>query len=251
MSELLPYQTAEIRFLAEEAIAHLPEEYGATLRQLLWQVFQMWKLDHGDRRPVIGLSQAKKTQNALVNLTLAVSAVDFEKAEPYQCAGPSVLNNIDLAFRLWKEKYGPFMSAARTASIPQVFAVITLHELDGSIEADSLLRVQDLLQTFEKVGLEAQIARLSPQAAIGKKFTEGRKTNTGGPIRKAIARELKRTPGIKNAALWGALAAKPPRGWQFFDNRHGKYIEGAEADQGMEYRRFCTVASEERKKLQQ
>ena len=82
----------------------------------------------------------------------------------------------------------------------------------------------------------------------GKKFTAGRKPNSGGPIRKAIAKLLKKDPAAKNPVLWKALSDAPPRGWTFFDNRVGKYCEGP-GSASMNYGRFCNVTSEERGKL--
>lgn len=82
-----------------------------------------------------------------------------------------------------------------------------------------------------------------PLAHVGKKFKP--KGRGMGPIRKAIARLLKRNPGMKNAALWEALSANPPRDWEIRDNNLGKYIEGPKAA-NMNYARFCNVAAEER-----
>lgn len=83
--------------------------------------------------------------------------------------------------------------------------------------------------------------------AIGLKFRSGRKLGTTGPIRKAIARELQKHPDMKNAQLWKALAAKPPKGWTFFDNHLGKYIEGPKGGQEMSYRTFLNAAALERR----
>lgn len=85
---------------------------------------------------------------------------------------------------------------------------------------------------------------------LGEKFSAGRKSGTKGPVRKAIEKLLKKAPNLKNPELWDALAAKPPRGWTFFNNHLGQYIEGPNpAEDHMVYRRFCTVCGEERKKL--
>lgn len=71
-----------------------------------------------------------------------------------------------------------------------------------------------------------------PEALDALRFKQGRKPGTGGPIRKAIARLLKKKP-LKNAEIWQALSLNPPRGWQFLENRLGKYIEGPRAEDGM------------------
>jgi hypothetical protein len=99
--------------------------------------------------------------------------------------------------------------------------------------------------------MACRAAGMLPAAKIGSKFTRGRKPGSSGPIRKAIARLLAKTPTMKNAELWQSIEAKPPRGWRVFDNAVGRYIEGPKAGDGMAHERFCTVASEERKKLNQ
>lgn len=104
-------------------------------------------------------------------------------------------------------------------------------------------------KTPEELRAEREgLRRLISLSERGRKFVAGRKPNTGGPIRKAIARLLKRQR-MSNSTLWDALASRPPRGWTFLDNRQGKYCEGPKAGEGMNYARFCNVASEERGKL--
>jgi hypothetical protein len=91
----------------------------------------------------------------------------------------------------------------------------------------------------------------NPLADVGEKFSKGRKLGTGGPIRKAIARLLKKNPLLKNVELWNMLASRPPRGWQFYDRpKIGRYIEGPKGGDGMSYARMRTVAAEERRKLE-
>lgn len=86
-------------------------------------------------------------------------------------------------------------------------------------------------------------------AATGKTFREGRKVNSVGPIRKAIAREVRKNPSLMPRYLWAILARKPPKGWEFFDNSEGKYIEGPKGGQGMKYVHFSAVCKEEKDKL--
>lgn len=90
-----------------------------------------------------------------------------------------------------------------------------------------------------------------PSYTLGKKMRAGRKPGTPGPVRLAIRRYLKKNPAAKNQEIWAALQAKPPRGWTFMENRLGRYIEPPSGTQGMEYRRFLNVCSEERKSLKQ
>lgn len=89
-----------------------------------------------------------------------------------------------------------------------------------------------------------------PYMLTGKKFKEGRKAGTVGPIRKAIAKLLKISPTMKTADVWKALAKRPPTGWTFYDSaRLGKYAEGKTPSDAMAFARFSNVCAEERKKL--
>lgn len=83
---------------------------------------------------------------------------------------------------------------------------------------------------------------------LGEKFSSGRKSGTKGPVRKEIEKLLKKNPTLKTPELWDALFAKPPRGWEFRNNRVGKYAEGPDGA-NMNWARFQNVCSEERKKL--
>lgn len=95
-------------------------------------------------------------------------------------------------------------------------------------------------------------AHMLVRAASGLSFTTGRKVGTKGPIRKAIAHLLKKHPAMKNPELWDAIKAKPPKGWEFFNNSPGRCADGPpmktdERRSTLSYGRFCTVCGEERK----
>ncbi|MCB4365735.1 hypothetical protein KIH07_18520 [Hydrogenophaga taeniospiralis] len=93
----------------------------------------------------------------------------------------------------------------------------------------------------------------APLMAKAKKFEP--KGRGKGPIRKLIAKLLKKSPSMKNPALWDAVQAHPPRGYSVKDNHLGKYIEGptpsdkTKERNDMDYRRFSNICSEERKSL--
>ena len=91
---------------------------------------------------------------------------------------------------------------------------------------------------------------LIPSAQLGKKFSAGRKVGTVGPVRAEIRRYLKRSPTARTAEIWSSLESKLPRGWEFFDNRLGRYIE-TNGPESTSYRRFGNIVSEERKLLAQ
>ncbi|WP_031598407.1 hypothetical protein [Ferrovum myxofaciens] len=84
-------------------------------------------------------------------------------------------------------------------------------------------------------------------AQTGEKFLSGRKPGTGGPIRKCIAKHLKKTPSMTNESLWDAIKGNPPTGFTVCDNRAGKYIEGPAKFHNMNFERFCNVCAEERR----
>src|SRR6267154_658399 len=93
---------------------------------------------------------------------------------------------------------------------------------DAAQAAAQALRLGDLLA-------EANIKfRWEKTALIGKKFVAGRKSGTGGPIRKALVLLLEKNPSLKNEELWKAIAASPPRGWEARENQLGKYFDGPE-----------------------
>jgi hypothetical protein len=95
---------------------------------------------------------------------------------------------------------------------------------------------------------QLSLAHATPLAMQGQKFSAGRKSGTGGPIRRAIAALLKKNPTMRPRELWATLSKRPPHGWTFCDNRLGRYIEGPKA-QSMSYGRFSNVCKEERDKL--
>jgi hypothetical protein len=118
-------------------------------------------------------------------------------------------------------------------------------------ESDSIRTATMLAEIARVDSLAQEIQRmlLEPNAALGEKFRRGRRVNTGGPIRKAIALALKRDQDMKPREIWAALAANPPRGWAFNENRLGRYIEGPKASDGMKYARFSNICNEERAKI--
>ncbi|RRA01111.1 hypothetical protein [Burkholderia cepacia] len=79
------------------------------------------------------------------------------------------------------------------------------------------------------------------------RFAAGRQRGAVGPIRLAIRAALARAPGASTDELWRMVAAAPPRGWTLHDNRAGKYAEGPEAGQNVDYRAFANHASAERR----
>jgi hypothetical protein len=106
--------------------------------------------------------------------------------------------------------------------------------------------IEALFLNAENIGYRWSVHK---KAQLGARFTNGRKSGTGSPIRKKIAGLLKKNPDMKNKELWEKITENPPRGWAYYDTRQGKYFEGPKLEQ-MHQRRFFNVCSEERGRFQ-
>lgn len=118
-----------------------------------------------------------------------------------------------------------------------------------ALEKTDMEAFHEAQRSFEKVR-EAlvKLGPVSDTALVGRKFQKGRKKGSAGPIRKRIEKELAIDQTLKPRQLWEKIKAKPPNGWEFFDNSLGRYAEGPH-QQNMSYARFCNVCSEERSAL--
>lgn len=166
LGRLLPSQVDEVKAEAENHFTNWPPKYKSALWEYLKTVFLLWKIEHGDRSPKSGL--------------LLGTPVEFETAEPYQCAGIGISNNIDLAFKLWAEKYPPFMKVIDTVTTPKVFAMLLLHETNETVDFKSITNVRDLLHDYEKLTLKFEKEKLqaildlsTPHIARGTKILGG------------------------------------------------------------------------------
>lgn len=113
------------------------------------------------------------------------------------------------------------------------------------------------VETDWNARLAQEVRSLEPLASTGKKFVSGRKSNSDGPLTKAVAAHLKRNVDHNPEQVWTALAKKPPKGMTFVDSpKLGRYIEydkrthkGELKDTG--FRRFANVVYRKRKQAQQ
>lgn len=88
-----------------------------------------------------------------------------------------------------------------------------------------------------------------PTALYGQVMKQGRKPGTVGPIRKAIKRILKRHPSYSPLDIWNSFFHNPPKGWTITHDRNGRRIKAPNAGNGMAYRRFCNIVSDEKGRL--
>lgn len=131
-------------------------------------------------------------------------------------------------------------------------------ELAGGVDGDEASRPLPFVRTINELASfvygvslgerEGLCFLAGEQAEIGQRFKQGRKAGTFGTIRKEVAKLLTKQPDMRTPAIWKAIASKPPKGWQAFDNHLGKYLEGPGSD-SMGYRRFQNICSEVRKKI--
>ena len=118
----------------------------------------------------------------------------------------------------------------------------SLHDyVSGSFDL-AVSRFQTLHARCLYYGLSLAVA---PDIQLVEKFKG--KGRGKGPVRKAIRDLLDANPGMKTTAIWSAIKAHPPRGHTVMENRIGKYIEGLNPGENMDYKRFSNVCSEERK----
>lgn len=244
------------------------EEEVRALRDSLQSVFEQWRDEKGTFPEATG--GLLGSFNIYEGKTLA-------ECPPYACMGERWADYPRLLAKLRAEQYPPLLELEAKADnlcnppptlpdhIPRlpaadtkpgmqrILAALILSEAAaGNVEsaAKAHLELRHIQAENEQ---RASKSRLEGQKVIhefaltGIKFRKGRKVNTGGPIRKAIIRELKKHPDMKNPELWDALVDRPPKGWEFCDNRQGRYAVGPHG-QPMSYARFCNVCGEERKK---
>lgn len=250
-------------------VCHGDEAYVRKIRDALESVFKLWQLEHG--------TLPNDAHGGLLGNIYA--GKPLAECPPYACMGEWGTDYFDLLARLKNEKYPALMQLEDAVSHPpkptkelpkyvprlpawdskpglqQILAALILSEavaenIDVVAKAHwQLRRILDENEWRTKESLQAAQKVIHALATTGAKFKQGRKVNTGGPIRKAIARELKRNPSLMPRHLWAKLASKPPKGWEFCDNSEGKYIEGPKGGEGMGYARFSEVCKEERDKL--
>ena len=267
MNRLAPVELHNMRHAAERELSGLSSDAKAKLLHAVHYVFYLWKADHGDRSPKNGLG--RKTGNINADISSAIRPIRFEEAAPYQCADFEVLNNIDLAFKLWRDGYEPFMVIMNAVGTTRIFAAIMLDEVDAGYDFRSAMNALTLLQEGMKAGMEAKIAAMSPLAESGLKFLEaqadrarkprGKITEDGetiGSIIKNLALSVE-NQGESAKSLWPRLYAElEERGLapqdidgNGSDLRTTKYLYFANDERrSITFRQFANCVSDSRKR---
>lgn len=94
---------------------------------------------------------------------------------------------------------------------------------------------------------------LAPMASVGKKFRDGRKPGTLGPVRKALRASIKKNCALSTLELWDNVANRlKGKGWTAYDTaKTGRYLEGPAAGDNVNYSTFASYATQERKAYKQ
>lgn len=242
------------------------------LRDSLQSVFEKWRDERGT---------FPEASDGLLGGFNMYEGMTLAECPPYACMGERWSDYADLLAKLRAEQYPPmleleakannvhtFNPCLQTINVPgmpvidakpgmqRILAALILSEAaagDEQSAAKAHLEFKRIRSETERQQNEAMrpvqevVHGLATFAVPFKK--NSRKPRKPSPIRKAIARELKKNPSLMPRHLWKILASSPPNGWEFFDNSAGKYIEGPKGGDGMGYARFSEVCKEERDKL--
>lgn len=111
-------------------------------RESLWQAlditFGLWKNECAKREEV-----SLNSLNALLRGAQPVSDEEFEKAEPWQCAGFGVRCRTELAFKLWTDNYERFKKITDQMGVLPVFALLASRE--NPMYAPAIIRTAGML----------------------------------------------------------------------------------------------------------
>lgn len=192
----------------------------------------------------------KKAGIGLQNFGKPVNVDDFELARHL------VDSNNPAMAKIVKNAKGLPVLTAYLAVLTSGAELPPEHLLESALPfAIASLSVEGDVAKLWNQKLQSEIVRLEPLAKTGEKFTNGRKKEALGPLTKAVRNRLKNHPHENAAAVWSALAVRPPKGLTFCDNRAGKYVEydkrthtGNLRNTG--YRRFANIVTSEVKRLE-
>jgi hypothetical protein len=91
------------------------------------------------------------------------------------------------------------------------------------------------------------VRALRPKAAVGEKFTAGRKKGSVGRLRMWVRTFIGKYPTASAAQAWAALAKRPPKGFTVVEGfRAHVWVDGA-GETGLA--RFKNIVSEERRAM--
>lgn len=179
---------------AMEDLNGVPDDQIDKLVKWLETIFELWKLECGDRDPKgAGL--------------LGAGRVEFSEAAPFHCAGHGVLNNIDLTLKLWAENYPPMVTLIEKISLRRTFAALIVRQARPGMY-NSILQARDLIHSLDKGTkefAEQQVRELLPDACSWQKRLATQKQNASrprSPVTNVIKKLERINPDARAKELW-------------------------------------------------
>ena len=206
---LQDHERASLSAPCHRWVDHLSDDETKALPTAIWDAFKNWQLRQADPQ---GRVKVVNGWTGLLSLPMTEALVPHGDVEPWQCAGPFVKNDIDLAFKLWLEDDPDFVALNKVCSLYEVFSIIGLWSA-RTAAPDSLIRLNGFL-----VG--ALIDELDRHSRFGKHLFE--KLNDKTQREKAnlakgrlIAQQDKKRKGDElhqslRTAAFDYLLARPP-----------------------------------------
>lgn len=122
-------------------VDHLSDDEKKALTTAICDAFEKWQLRQADAK---GRVKIVGGGTGLLNLPITETLVPHGDVEPWQCAGPFVKNDIDLAFKLWLDDDPDFAAVLASHRLGKVFAIIGLWS-SRTAATDSLIRLNGFL----------------------------------------------------------------------------------------------------------
>lgn len=180
--------------------ASLPDNEQNALVAAILDVFYKWKRRQADAKGLVKIVSG----GGLLSYPMTDSLVPVGDLEPWQCAGPFVKNDIDLAFKLWVENDQDFAHLLRSHPLAQVLSIIGLYSSREAAPASLInlngFLVRELVYEALRSDAELNTKNLKKHESISKARAASKE------IRTSKATELHRS--IRAAAI-DYLIARP------------------------------------------
>lgn len=234
------------------------EVYIRTLREALEAVFERWRLEH-----------STLPANRPPKIAKSAGSIKHRGEYPPDYMDKPWADYSDLLKKLREEEYPSLMALKAVAGhshkappvnamyppvadqqkgMQQILAALIFSEVAAGND-ESAVKAHSELRRIRKMNQLKLYDVLHPLVEFAAPFKKNSgKPRKPSPIREAIARELKKNSSLMPRHLWAILASKPPRGFAFFDNSLGKYIE-MDGRKDMGWSRFSRACKEEKDKL--